>query len=201
MRTSTEASYEAESKYKNLTSFEIGNCINTSIVITRRANFFIINNFSIVLIINLLSLTVFSTEPKNVSSRLSPLFTLLLTCFAYKIVTSSQLPTISYLTILDKSVLLSIGYLFLLGLWFAILYCLHVDEERRREIDLVGFGIFCGLLCFTIMLVSFYIMKPIQIIKMVKREEKIYSIMLKSITSYDITKYDYWWKTFFSYVL
>ncbi len=98
----TIASYEKETEYIQKTKKYDSDCLSISVTLTRKANFFILNNFSTVFIITLLSLTLFSATPINVSNRLSAVFAFLLTLFAFKIVTSNHLPTISYLTLIDK---------------------------------------------------------------------------------------------------
>ena len=53
-------------------------------------------------ILNLLSLCIFAYSPTNIEGRLGFAITLVLTIVAFQFVISSQLPNVSYLTIIDK---------------------------------------------------------------------------------------------------
>jgi hypothetical protein len=73
--------------------------------------FYLINCYSFNLLITVLSLTLFVIDVKLAQNRISGTFTLILTSFSFKVVTSKSLPTISYLTSLDKYQLCCIIYL------------------------------------------------------------------------------------------
>lgn len=54
---------------------------------------------------------------KSVHSRISSSFTLILTSFSFKVVTSKSLPSVSYLTNLDKYQIINILFLALCCVW------------------------------------------------------------------------------------
>jgi len=141
----TIASYEKETEYIQKTKKYDSDCLSISVTLTRKANFFILNNFSTVFIITLLSLTLFSATPINVSNRLSAVFAFLLTLFAFKIVTSNHLPTISYLTLIDKFQVMSIVFLSVFSIWFALLVSLRFNEKEIARLEQMGFQVFIGI--------------------------------------------------------
>merc|ERR1712079_275832 len=58
-------------------------------------------------------MAVFSLDKEDVSDRFATLFTLLLAAVAFQYIINSELPKLPYLTLMDKYVLFSFGYLFL----------------------------------------------------------------------------------------
>ncbi|XP_066265838.1 gamma-aminobutyric acid receptor subunit beta-like [Branchiostoma lanceolatum] len=73
--------------------------------VQRKTAFYMWNTVLILFVIGALSFTVFSIKPEEHKDRLGIIFTLLLTTVAFKLVVSQYLPTVSYLTLLDKYVL------------------------------------------------------------------------------------------------
>lgn len=191
VKVDTIASYEIDTEYKHIASKTSSDCLSISVTLTRKANFFILNNFSTVFIITLLSLTLFSATPLNVSNRLSAVFTLLLTLFAFKIVTSTHLPTISYLTLIDKYQVMSIVFLSVLSVWFSLLVSIGFTEDEIRRIDRISFLVFIGI--FIAMNVSIIVMLLISVRKInnLQRQDEEFRAMLKSICHYDTTVFDY----------
>lgn len=103
------ASYEQDSHYKHLElNYQVGNAFHAAIRISRKSNMYVINSFSLVFIVTGLTFTSFVDSPEFANNRNKSLFSLLLTLFAYKITVSAQLPSVSYLTLIDKYMLLSI---------------------------------------------------------------------------------------------
>ncbi|CAH1248298.1 CHRNA6 [Branchiostoma lanceolatum] len=74
--------------------------------VKRKSGFYVWNVALLMFLIMSLSFTAFSVSPDKPESRLSVSLTLLLTSVAFKFMISQNLPTISYLTLLDKYVLL-----------------------------------------------------------------------------------------------
>jgi hypothetical protein len=70
---------------------------------------------------------VFSIDYTLVNSRLQSTFTLLLTSVSFKWVINRSLPTVSYLTILDKYAIICIIYLTLLAIWHSIIASMSVN--------------------------------------------------------------------------
>lgn len=103
------ASYEQDSHYKHLKlNYHVGNAFHAAVRISRKSNMYVINSFSLVFIVTGLTFTSFVDNPEFANNRNKSLFSLLLTLFAYKITVSAQLPSVSYLTLIDKYMLLSI---------------------------------------------------------------------------------------------
>ncbi|XP_070560478.1 neuronal acetylcholine receptor subunit alpha-9-II-like isoform X2 [Ptychodera flava] len=73
--------------------------------VQRRIGFYLWNVALIMFLIMCMTFASFSVDPFEPADRLSVTLTLLLTSVAFKFVVSQSLPTISYLTILDKYIL------------------------------------------------------------------------------------------------
>ncbi|XP_078671027.1 gamma-aminobutyric acid receptor subunit beta-like [Branchiostoma floridae x Branchiostoma belcheri] len=78
---------------------------NITAHVQRKTAFYIWNTALILLLIMLVSFAVFSIPIEDLDRRLTNTFTLLLTTVAFKLVVSQYLPTVPYLTLLDKYVL------------------------------------------------------------------------------------------------
>ncbi|XP_068681182.1 cys-loop ligand-gated ion channel-like [Montipora capricornis] len=79
--------------------------------VKRKNGYYLWNIAMIIFLIDLLSFCSFSVDISSPSDRLSVTLTLLLTAVAFKFVVSQSLPTISYLTLLDKYVLSGLIFL------------------------------------------------------------------------------------------
>ena len=65
-------------------------------------------------------MTIFSIDCKSPQSRLQTTYTLLLTSISFKWVINRSLPTVSYLTSLDKYAITCIVFISLLASWHSI---------------------------------------------------------------------------------
>ncbi len=190
VRINSDTSYEREPSYKGLLPLD-KTVFSATVIISRKASFFVTNNLLIVFLITFLSLTLFAAEPTDASSRLSSVFTLLLTLFAFKIVITNQLPTISYLTIIDKYQVLNIIYLTAICCWFAMINLLAFEEDaRRRQLDLIMLYVFIGLLLSLNVFIFFLLIKCYMHIRQLHSEEIAYDEMIKDVP-YDVKLYDY----------
>lgn len=190
VRVGTETSYEKDSDHKHLEHAE-GVAYSATVVISRKASFFVTNNLVIVFLITFLSVTLFSDDPQQVSSRLSSVFTLLLTLFAFKIVLTNQLPTISYLTIIDKYQVLNIIYLTSICCWFAIIRSLPFDDlEKKRELDIIMLYMFIALLFFLNVFIVVLLLRSYAKIHRLKSEEREYNEMIENLP-YEVILYNY----------
>ncbi|XP_032236006.2 cys-loop ligand-gated ion channel isoform X2 [Nematostella vectensis] len=79
--------------------------------VRRKNGYYLWNVVTIMLLIGALAFASFSVDISAPADRLSVTLTLLLTAVAFKFVVSQSLPTISYLTILDKYVLAVLVFL------------------------------------------------------------------------------------------
>lgn len=87
----------------------------------RRPGYFYWNVFLVMFFISALSFATFAVSPELPQNRLQLSFTLLLTSVAFKFVINQSLPKISYLTYMDKYVLLSLVILCVVCIWHALI--------------------------------------------------------------------------------
>ena len=99
------------------------------------------NAYFIIFLTTALSLTIFSINCKNPHARLQTSFTLVLTSASFKWVINRSLPTISYMTSLDKYAIVSIFYLCLLCIWHAIVGIFWAPDVAVN-LDIIMFGVF-----------------------------------------------------------
>ena len=102
---------------------------------SRRPGYYLTNVYSFNFLITILSLTLFVIDVKMADRRISGTFTLILTSFSFKIVTSKTLPTISYLTSLDKYQIINIVYLGSCCVWHSICSAMDIDTQLKLRID------------------------------------------------------------------
>lgn len=143
---------------------------------SRRPGYYLTNVYSFNLLITVLSLTLFVIDTKLAQNRISGTFTLILTSFSFKVVTSKTLPAISYLTSLDKYQIINIVYLTMCCVWHSICASLDLDHERKFFLDKI---VLCCFATFFILIQVFFIvsfMKSYQNIRELKMlEEKFIS--------------------------
>uniref|UniRef100_A0A5K3EFU9 Neur_chan_LBD domain-containing protein n=1 Tax=Mesocestoides corti TaxID=53468 RepID=A0A5K3EFU9_MESCO len=95
-------------------------CISVTCRAARRPGYFYWNVFLIMFFITGLSFATFSVSAERPENRLQLSFTLFLTSVAFKFVINQSLPKISYLTFMDKYVLMSLAILCKVSVWHAI---------------------------------------------------------------------------------
>ncbi len=98
-------------------------------LVSRNPGYYIVNVYSFNCLITILTLTLFIINVEGADKRILGTFKLILTLFTFKIVTSKALPTISYLTSLDKYQMINIAYLALCCLWHSLICSLDVSED------------------------------------------------------------------------
>jgi len=96
----------------------------------RRPGYFYWNVFFLMFFITLMAFATYSVHPSLPQNRLQLSFTLLLTAVTFKWVVNRCLPTISYLTSLDKYVLGSMVMLCLVCAWHALVSALPSDKRK-----------------------------------------------------------------------
>ncbi|XP_074642258.1 cys-loop ligand-gated ion channel-like isoform X3 [Tubulanus polymorphus] len=122
----------------------------------RRPGFFIWNILLVMFFICCLIFATFSVNEELVQNRLQLSFTLVLTAVAFKFVVNQSLPKISYLTYLDKYILVSMTLLILVNFWHAIVHRLlfkqiangkfTIDQVTRADTwAIITFGILFAL--------------------------------------------------------
>ena len=105
------------------------------------------NAYFIIFLTTALSLTIFSIMCKNPHARLQTSFTLVLTSASFKWVINRSLPTISYMTSLDKYAIVSIFYLCMLCVWHALVGTFW-SEPFAIQIDIIMFWVFILIFLF-----------------------------------------------------
>lgn len=101
--------------------------------VERRSSFYIYNVVLPLCFMLALSVASFALLPEQLSDRLNVTLTLLLTVVAFKFAVSSNLPTTSYLTLLDKYFVLCFFVLMLVVIEHTISYFL--EDDRARQLD------------------------------------------------------------------
>ena len=136
---------------QNFLEFKSSKTFKPKFVVTvkcsRRSPFYLVNNFLFNFLITILSMTLFSIDPKTAQTRIGGTFTLILTSFSFKVVTSKSLPTIAYLTSLDKYQLINIVYLASCCVWHSVCASL-IHNDRKLQSDKIA------LYCFASIFVS-----------------------------------------------
>ena len=139
---------------------------------SRRPGYYIFNAFFLIFLITVSSLTIFSIDPKLPQARLQTTYTLLLTSVSFKWVVNRSLPTISYLTSLDRYAIACIFFVCMLCVWHSIVGSGLVATSDAKGIDqwfLVGFAsIFVLIHVFFI----YWFMKAYGEIRKLKKREK-----------------------------
>lgn len=120
----------------------------------RRAGFFIWNVLLIMTIISSLAIATFSVGRHLPQNRLQLSFTLVLTGVAFKFVANQTIPKISYLTQLDKYILGSMTFLYLVCIWHAAVTVI-ADESTQGQLDLYAFISFIVL--FALFHIAFFV--------------------------------------------
>ncbi|KAH8850228.1 Cys-loop ligand-gated ion channel [Schistosoma japonicum] len=107
-------------------------CISVTCRAARRPGYFYWNVFLIMFFITGLSFATFAVPPERPENRLQLSFTLFLTSVAFKFVINQSLPKISYLTYMDKYVLMSLAILCVVSIWHAVVTLIPSDAEFEQ---------------------------------------------------------------------
>ena len=137
------------------------------------------NAFFLIFLITSSALTIFSVDCKLPQSRLQITFTLLLTSISFKWVINRSLPTVSYLTSLDRYSIFGIFYLCMLCVWHSVVGRFW-EKELADNLDcysLIGFSL---LLFLTHLLVVLWVYIAYTKHRELKREEKEFLIKFKN---------------------
>ncbi|CAF3611252.1 unnamed protein product [Rotaria sordida] len=87
----------------------------------RRSNYFYWNGYCLIFLITLVSFCIFAIPPNLSANRLQISCTLLLTSITFRWTVNRSLPTISYLTAMDKYAIMCLFILVILSIWHAII--------------------------------------------------------------------------------
>ncbi|KAF7260988.1 hypothetical protein EG68_01796, partial [Paragonimus skrjabini miyazakii] len=114
-------------------------CLSVTCRAARRPGYFYWNVFLIMFMISSLSFATFAVSPDKAELRLRLSFTLILTSVTFKYVITQSLPKISYLTYMDKYVLMSLAILCIISVWHAIVTLLdpeHIATKYSKPANL-----------------------------------------------------------------
>lgn len=151
---------------------------------SRKPGYYYSNAFFLIFLITLTGLNIFAVKCKLPQNRLQITVTLLLTSVSFKWVINRSLPTLSYLTSLDKYAIVSIFYICLLCVWHSIVGAFW-DEEYATFLDrwlLLAFA-----LLFVLYHIGFLVWLFIAYgkIRQLKKYESAYIKLLKAQSSGD----------------
>ena len=139
---------------------------------SRRPGFYFFNAFFLIFLITISSLTIFSVDCKLPQNRLQTTYTLLLTSVSFKWVINRSLPTVSYLTSLDKYAIVCIFYVCLLCVWHALVGCSFWDKDLAKNLDqwlLIAFSV---LFVIIHVVLGVWVFMAYSEIRKLKRREK-----------------------------
>jgi len=134
----------SDSVYKLISNINVLNKIQTkspklvgTCYCARRPGFYLYNALSLIFLITVSALTVFSINLKLPANRLQTTYTILLASISFKWVINRSLPPVSYLTSLDKYAIACIFYVCVLAAWHGLIgsYWPVLGEEYSRTLD------------------------------------------------------------------
>ena len=143
-----------------------------TVTVSRKSGFYVSNAFFLILLINSMSLAIFSIDCKLVSNRLSVTMGLLLASVSLKQSTNRNIPTVSYLTALDTYSLISIGFLCAEAIWYSLIGFYWV-KPLATDIDkwvFISFAIFYGI--FNVIFLTWLTLYRYKLKKFVKKEKE-----------------------------
>ncbi len=122
------------------------------------------------------ALTIFSIKIKVTFHRLQVTYTLLLTSVSFKWVINRSLPTISYMTSLDRYAMFSMIFIVACCIWHSIIgsSILPGDLNSQMELDqwaLIGFS---ALFCLLHIISGFWFYSAYKNVKRIKEAELKY---------------------------
>lgn len=127
--------------------------------VKRKNGYYLWNIAMIIFLIDILSFCSFSVDISSPSDRLSVTLTLLLTAVAFKFVVAQSLPTISYLTLLDKYVLSGLIFLGFMAIENAVAAVIpNPDDQKMFDRICLYIGIGC-FLCIHVVAVVLVVVK------------------------------------------
>lgn len=111
----------------------------------RKPGFFMWNVIVLMCIISSLALATFAVARSKIENRLQLSIMLVLVTVTFKFVTNQVIPKISYMTHLDRYIIGSTIFLYLIAMWHAGSETLVTDDDLLSTLDQYAFYGFCGL--------------------------------------------------------
>ncbi|RNA16276.1 gamma aminobutyric acid receptor subunit [Brachionus plicatilis] len=106
-------------------------------LVFRKYGFYLWNAYLLIFLITLLGFTIFSINPSTPQFRCQVTGLLLLTSINFRWIITQKLPSVSYLTLLDKYTIGCLIFLVLFSIWHAVVGSdiLIPDIDKKKEID------------------------------------------------------------------
>jgi hypothetical protein len=153
--------------------------------VARKPGYYVFNAYFIIFLITILSLTTFSINCKLPQARLQTSFTLVLTSASFKWVINRSLPTISYMTSLDKYAIVCIFYLCIICIWHSIIGTVWEDLIFAARLDYWVLIVFLVIFLFIHIVFSFWLFKCYNNIRSLHKMNDKYINELKENSSID----------------
>lgn len=135
----------------SILSVETFPAIDITINVARKPTFYYWNAFFLVFLITMASLSIFSIRCHLNQNRIQTTCTLLLTSVTFKWITNRSLPTVSYMTSLDKYSIACMLLLCAQCMWHAISSSMLEIEQKCDYpfalYDHIAFLFFCSVFC------------------------------------------------------
>ncbi len=153
--------------------------------VARKPGYYVFNAYFIIFLITILSLTTFSINCKLPQARLQTSFTLVLTSASFKWVINRSLPTISYMTSLDKYAIVCIFYLCVICIWHAIIATLWDSYEIAARLDYYVLMLFLFIFLFIHVVFCVWLFKCYRSIRVLHRRNDKYVNELKEKSNFE----------------
>lgn len=127
-----------------------------------------ISAYMLIFLITVLGFVPFSFSPIGPQFRVQTTGLLILTAVNFRWVITQRLPSVSYLTSLDKYAIGNLLFLFIFCIWHSLIGCALIadDEPTKRSIDSVVLIMFA---CLNLFYNSYFVL---WFLKMAKKAEK-----------------------------
>ena len=156
--------------------------IAASCFCSRKPQYYFFNAYFLIFLITSCSLSIFSINHKLPQNRLATSFTILLSSVSFKWVINRSLPTISYMTSLDRYAMFSMIFIVACCIWHSIIgsSILPGDLNSQMVLDqwaLIGFS---ALFCLLHIISGFWFYSAYKNVKRIKEAELKYLSGLNS---------------------
>lgn len=145
--------------------------IAASCFCSRKPQYYFFNAYFLIFLITSCSLSIFSINYKLPQNRLATSFTILLSSVSFKWVINRSLPTVSYLTSLDKYSIVCIFFVCLLSVWHSLIGSILANYDYSIFIDRCSLGIFFILFIFIHLLLFIWFLKAYNVVRNLKKKE------------------------------
>ncbi|UJR17295.1 hypothetical protein I4U23_004190 [Adineta vaga] len=162
--------------------------LTTTCHVARQSQYFFWNGFCLILLITLVSFCAFGLPLQYVVNRLQVSCTLLLTSISFRWTVNRSLPTISYLTSLDKYGILCIFNLVLHSTWHSMISVIIFEQTTDFRVaknswivylDRGAFGVFfCSFLVLHILMILWLYCVPLKHRKQMRQKDSQYRTLI-----------------------